>query len=54
MENITLAQLKDMSETELQDILGEFFKQKYKDCHVAKVSLTVNLIKEESNIALKF
>jgi hypothetical protein len=54
MENITLAQLKEMSETELQDILGEFFKQRYENRHVAKINFTANLIKEEYNIVLKF
>jgi hypothetical protein len=54
MDQITLQQLIEMDEVQLRDMLGELFLSKYKDKKVAKVTLTVNLEKEETNIVLKY
>jgi hypothetical protein len=54
MENITLAQCKEMDEVQLRDMLCELFLEKYKDMKVSKITFTVNFEKENANIVLKY
>jgi hypothetical protein len=54
MEEFMKTLTEEMDEVQLRDTFGAILLKKYKDKHVAKVTVTVNLEKEETNIVLKY